>query len=314
MPDDVHPQIQAILDRSAELAIPAVQDLTTDAARALVERLAEARRGDYPAPDLFKVEMASTGPGYGHVPVRIYWATRQEPAPVIVFYHGGGHVFGSLDTHDTVARFLARTTGCAVVSADYRMAPEHPFPAAVEDAYEVARWVADRGDGLGFDAARLVVCGDSAGANLAAVCALMARDSKAFSIAAQVLVYPVIDYRGGTGSFERYARGYGLLEADTVTWFLERYLPDRETRNDWRATPRNAPSHAGLPPALVLTAECDVLRDEGAGYAGLLEAAGTDVEHVDFPGMIHGFFGFLGLVDDAERAHRTIDRFLKGIL
>ncbi|MEO1492253.1 MAG: alpha/beta hydrolase [Pseudomonadota bacterium] len=313
MPDDVHPQIQAILDKTAELGIPKIQDLEADAARALVEGLAAARREAYPPPEVASVEMATTGPGYGHVPVRIYRTGSETPAPVIVFYHGGGHVIGSLDSHDTAARFLARTIGCTLVSVDYRMGPEHPFPAAIEDCYDATRWVAANAEALGVDPARLAVCGDSAGGNLAAAVALMARDSGAARISAQVLIYPVIDYRGGTPSFEKYARGYGVLEDDTVTWFMERYLPDPAMRDDWRACPRLAPSHANLPPALIQVAECDVLRDEGLAYAQQLTDAGVMTETIRYPGMIHGFFTYLGLVDDTEAAHRDIANWLKRI-
>lgn len=313
MPDDVHPQIQAIIDRTVELGIPKVRNLSTQAARTLFENMSAARREDYPPPDVLKVENTSTGPGYGHVPVRIYRTSTEAQAPVIVFYHGGGHVIGSLETHDTVARFLARTTGCTLVSVDYRMGPEHPFPAAVEDAYDAAHWVANHADALRINPARLAVCGDSAGGNLAAVVALMARDNAAFAISAQVLIYPVIDYRGGTPTYARYGKGYGVLEADTVSWFMERYLPDPELRGDWRATPHTAASHSDLPPALILTAECDVLREEGRDYAAQLKAADVLVEHVEFRGMIHGFFGYLGLVDDAERAHVVSARFLEAV-
>lgn len=311
MLDDVHPQVQALLDKTAELGIPKIQTLTVDAARTLVEQMAAVRRESYPPPDVGPVENTSTGPGYGHVPVRIYRAGPDNNAPVIVFFHGGGHVFGSLDSHDTMARYLARTTGCTLVSVDYRMGPEHPFPAAPEDCYQATRWVAANAERLGVDPTRLAVCGDSAGGNLAAVVALEARDRSEFTISAEVLIYPVIDYRGGTPSFEKYGEGYGILEADTVTWFLDRYLPDPARRDDWQACPRLAQSHAGLPPTYLLTAGCDVLRDEGVAYAEQLRAAGVSVETQEYPGMIHGFFGYLGLVDDAERAHHEVARFLK---
>jgi len=313
MPDDVHPQIQAIIDRTVELGIPKIQDLSTSAARTLIEAMTAARSQDYPPPDVSEVENASTGPGYGHVPVRIYRTSADMRAPVIIYYHGGGHVFGSLETHDTTARFLALAAGCTLVSVDYRMGPEHPFPAAVDDAYDAARWVAENAEALRIDPAKLAVCGDSAGGNLAAVVALMARDSTAFPVCAQVLIYPVIDYRGGTSTYARYGQGYGILETDTVAWFMERYIPDPAQRDDWRASPRNAALHTDLPPALVLTAECDVLRDEGRDYAAQLKAAGVLVEQVEFAGMIHGFFGYLGLVDDAERAHQACAQFLNQV-
>ena len=141
----------------------------------------------------------------------------------------------------------------------------------------------------------------------------MASETGSFSISAQVLIYPVIDYRGGTQSFIRYGKGYGVLEAETIVWFMERYLPNLKQRDDWRACPRNAPSHGGLPPALILSAECDVLYDEGVGYSGQLMTAGVSVEHVSFKGMTHGFFGYLGLVDDAEKAHEAVARYLQHI-
>ncbi len=313
MPSDVHPQIQAIIDMMAERNIPMVQDLITEAARQQSEAMAAARRENYPPPEVMEVENTSTGAGYGHVPVRIYRTSNAGNAPVIVFYHGGGHVLGSLDSYDTTARHMAKSCGCTLVSVDYRMAPEFPYPAAVDDCYDATRWVADNAETLRVDPDRIAIAGDSAGGNLAAVVALMARDAGAPKIGAQILVYPVIDYRGGTPSYDRYGKGYGVLETESVVWFMERYLPDAARRDEWRACPANAPSLADLPPAFVLTAECDVLHDEGVTYAGLLTKAGVEMEHGEFPGMVHGFFGWLGLVDDAERAHATVARFLTRI-
>jgi acetyl esterase len=160
------------------------------------------------------------------------------------------------------------------------------------------------------DLKRLVVAGDSAGGNLAAVVAIMARNSGSFDIAAQVLVYPVVDYRGGTSSYDRYGEGYGVLETTTVNWFKERYILDPAQLEDWRASPAKAPSLSDLPPCLVITAECDVLHDEGEAYAAQLREAGGSAEHIDFKGMTHGFFGYLGLVDDAEAAHHAVAQFL----
>lgn len=310
VPSDVHPQVRAVLKKMAELGIPKVHDLSTQAARALVENLSAARLESYPPPEVHAVVNTATGSDYGDVSVRIYRSSAATEVPAIVFFHGGGHVFGSLNTHDTAARFLAHATGSTVVSVDYRMGPEYPFPAATEDAYQATLWVSAKAAELGIDPTRLAVCGDSAGANLAAVVALMARSKGEPALSAQVLVYPVIDYLGSTPSHARYAQGYGVLEAGTVTWFRDRYLPDPTLHDDWRACPRNAASHSGLPPALIITAECDVLHDEGIAYGEQLTSAGVTVEQIDYAGMIHGFFTQLGLVDDAERSHHDIAQFL----
>lgn len=313
MPKDVHPQIQDLIDKMNEYGIPKVQDLDPKSARALVETMSAARRKDFPSKPMAEIENTSTGPGFGHVPVRIYRNSDAPNAPSILFFHGGGHVLGSLESYDTLACFLATASGCTLISVDYRMGPEHPFPAAVEDCFDATRWASENATALRIDPAKIAVCGDSAGGNLAAVVALMARDAS-IPIAAQVLVYPVIDYRGGTPSYDRYGKGYGVLEADTVSWFMDRYLPDAATRDDWRACPRNAASHANLPPTLLVTAECDVLYHEGSTYGAQLQSADVPVEHVDFPGMTHGFFGYLGLVDAAETAHQTVADFLKRTL
>lgn len=313
MSDDLHPQMRALLTKMDELGLPKTHTLTPDAARSLMETLAKAREADYPPPTVEEVEDAVTGPDYGNVPVRIYRTSGDDKAPVIVFFHGGGHVIGSRDSYDTVARFLALKAGCTLVSVEYRLAPEHPFPAAPEDCYEAARWVADNAASLRVDPAKLAVCGDSAGGNLAAVVALMARDSGAFSVCAQALIYPVVDYRNETPSYERYGKGYGVLEAVTATWFMEKYLPDEAQRDDWRASPHLAASHAGLPPALMLTAECDILHDEGVDYYNQLKEAGVAAEHVEFPGMVHAFFNYLGFLDDTERAHQVVADFLRGV-
>ena len=310
MAPKVHPQVQAVLDATAEAGIPKFQDLSPTEARDLIEVLAETRRKDYPPPAVAEVQNASTGPGYNHVPVRIYRAGAGDRQPTVVFYHGGGHVFGSLDSHDTAVRFLCRTAGCTIVSVDYRMGPEHPFPAAAEDAYQAARWVADRAEDLGIDPGRLALAGDSAGGNLAAVVALMARDAADFAVSAQCLIYPLTDYRGGTESYRTFATGYGLLEADSMSWFREHYFGDDDRADHWMASPLLAESLAGLPPALVQTAECDVLKDEGVAYGQRLIKEGVAAELIDYPGMVHGFFGYLGLVDAAETAHQDIASFL----
>ena len=311
MPIDVHPQIQEILDITAQAGIPKFQDLSPQEARRLMEKMANARRKYYPPPRISSVEEMSTGETFNNVPVRLYRRNDKGGGPALVYYHGGGHVVGSLDTHDTVSRNLCNIARCTVISVDYRMGPEHPFPAAVDDAYQAARWVSQYAEELLVDRERLALGGDSAGGNLAAVVALMARDNKSFPVASQALIYPVVDYRGTTPSYERYAQGYGLLEARTMNWFRSHYLRDAEAFEDWRASPILAESHENLPPALVLTAQCDVLHDEGVAYVERLRASGVDTEHTNYVGMVHGFFGFLGQVDDASSAHQRVGEFLQ---
>ena len=276
-----------------------------------MEKMADARRKHYPPPRISSVEDMSTGETFNNVPVRLYRQNDNDSGPVLVYYHGGGHVVGSLDTHDTVSRNLCNIARCTVISVDYRMGPENPFPAAVVDAYQAARWVSQYAEELLVDRKRLALGGDSAGGNLAAVVALMARDNKSFPVASQALIYPVVDYRGNTPSYERYSQGYGLLEAHTMKWFRSHYLRATGAFKDWRASPILADSHANLPPALLLTAQCDVLHDEGGAYVERLRASGVHTEHVNYAGMVHGFFGFLGQVDDAASAHRRVGEFLQ---
>lgn len=313
MPHDVHPQIQAILDTMAALNIPKLHTLSPQDARHLSDETARKRLEVYPAPPVEQVINASTGPGYGHVPLRIYTPTAQNLHGAIVFFHGGGHVIGSLDSYDTVTRHLANVTGQIVVSVDYRMAPEFPFPAAPNDCFDATRWVHANATTLGIDPAKISVCGDSAGGNLAAVVALKARDAD-LPLATQILVYPVVDYTNRTPSYEKYGTGYGPLETDGVEWFTNLYLPNSADHMDWRAAPKYAADHSNLPPALVLTAECDVLHDEGVAYAAQLNDAGSPATHINYAGMIHAFFNYLGLVDATETAHQDIADFLKKTL
>ncbi|MFK7876463.1 MAG: alpha/beta hydrolase [Paracoccaceae bacterium] len=310
MSKGVHPQIQAVLETMQAQALPNPAECTVAQARELAE-LAGARRQEAFGPiELARVEdLASPG----GIPVRIYRPLVGQVLPVLVYYHGGGHVICSLETHDLICRNLAQLTECAVVSVDYAMGPEHPFPAAVDTSYAATRWISQSAEELGFDPTRLAVGGDSAGGNLAAVVALMARDLAEFGVSAQVLVYPVIDYRGGTASYSAFGTGYGILEERTVAWFADHYFADPGDMEDWRAAPHLAERHTGLPPTFVLTAECDVLHDEGAAYAQQLRKAGVSVDYETYPGMIHAFFGFLGLVDDTQRAHRRVAAFLKDV-
>jgi acetyl esterase len=201
---------------------------------------------------------------------------------------------------------LCGGAAAVVASVDYRMGPEHKFPAAVDDSFAALRWVYANAESLDADRGRIGVHGDSAGANLAAVVALLARDAGGPRLRLQSLVYPVTDYSLVGRSYDRYAKGYGILTKDAMAWFRDHYLRDPEDANDWRASPIKAASLARVAPAIVVTAECDVLHDDGQRYAEALAHAGVPVEYKEYPGMIHAFFGMVPAVDDAMSAQRAV--------
>ena len=246
------------------------------------------------APDPMPVaelrELAIPGPG-GPIPARLYRASTTGTLPVLVFFHGGGWVVGDIESHDTVCRHLANRAGCAVMSVDYRLAPEHKFPAAVEDCFAA----------LGVDPARLAVGGDSAGGNLAAVVGLLARDHGGPRITCQLLIYPATDAAMRHDSIGRFAEGY-VLTRSTMRWFYEQYLRAPEDAADWQASPLAAPDLGGLPAAFVLTAGYDPLCDEGDAYAARLAGSGVAVTHRRFPGQVHGFVMNGKIIRAAETA------------
>ncbi len=300
----LHPQIVQVLEAMAKAELRPIEDMTPAEARAQMEATARARKAE-PLPVARVEERTMPGPG-GAIRLRLYWPNAAAPVPAILYYHGGGHVIGSLDTHDLVARNLCAGAEALVASVDYRMGPEHKFPAAVEDSFAALQWVHANAAGLGADPGQLGVHGDSAGANLAAVAALMARDTGGPKLRLQSLVYPVGDYTLSEASYRKYAQGYGALTRDAMAWFRDHYLRSAADAEDWRASPLKAPSLAGVAPAIVITAECDVLHDDGEGYAAALRNAGVPVEYREYPGMIHGFLGMVPLVDDAINAQRQV--------
>ncbi|MCK8784234.1 alpha/beta hydrolase [Roseomonas sp. NAR14] len=236
----------------------------------------------------------------GKVPLRLYrgLGTAAEAAlPCLLYLHGGGWVFGDLDTHDGLCRALANEAGCCVIAVDYRMAPEHRFPAAVEDAMAALRFVAAEASSLGIDPSRLAVGGDSAGGNLAAILALLGRDGAVPNPGFQLLLYPATDLTMTTESYERITAGLPLT-AEVMRWFIDHYAPEVADRWDWRASPLRAPSLAGVAPAFVMTAGHDPLNDEGRAYADRLEREGVRVAHLHCADQIHGFL--------------TMGRFLRG--
>jgi acetyl esterase len=255
----------------------------------------------------------------GSIPVRIYRPQASGSLPTIVYLHGGGFVIGDLDTHEGVCRLLCNDVGAVVISVDYRLAPEHRFPAAVEDAYAAVRWVAEHVADYGGDRGRLAVGGDSAGGNLAAVSAQLAH-ADGLSLAAQLLIYPNVDLLGDYASREENADGYFLTLAD-MRWFAEHYIGMSEDdprvaelARDPRLSPLQADSLEGLAPAVVVTAEFDPLRDEGNAYAQALEKAGVRVEHREFAGLIHGFYGMELFSPAAAQAMSWANARVKGLL
>ena len=304
------PQARAILERIARANLPPYPELGAEGARILYRE----SRGALAAapPEVAAVEnLRASGPA-GEIAVRLYRALGSaagERLPALVYFHGGGWTIGDLDTHDVVCREFANLARCAVVSVDYRLAPEHRFPAAVEDAVAATRWVAAHADALGLDPRRLAVGGDSAGGNLATVVALVFRDARGPRLAMQVLLYPATDMACDAASQLRFAEGH-LLTRDAILWFRGNYLRGPEDESDWRASPLKARDLAGLPPAHIVTAGFDPLVDEGRAYADRLQAAGVPVTYECFEGMIHGFVTMGGVI---AAAHHAIGRCAQGL-
>jgi len=291
------PQAKVLLDQMAALGLPEMHTLSPEAARAQ----AEARRMGGPLAPVANVEDRMIPGPAGEIPVRIYTPAGSSPFPALVFFHGGGWVVGSIPGSDHSCRALANGGGCVVVSVDYRLAPEHKFPAASDDSYAATRWVAENAAALGVDPARIAVGGVSAGGNLAAVVALMARDSGSPALVHQLLVVPVTDYRFDTASYRENGQGYQLSEV-SMRWFWDHYLSSAADAANPYASPLRAENLRGLPPALVQTAEYDPLRDEGEAYAARLRAAGVPVTATRYAGMVHGFFGLAALLDQGQKA------------
>jgi acetyl esterase len=246
------------------------------------------------------------------IPIRVYTPTADGPLAALLFFHGGGWVIGSIDTHDNLCRSIANAAGCVVISVEYRLAPEHKFPAGDEDAYAATCWTAEHANRLGIDSNRIAVGGDSAGGNLAAVVSLMARDRRGPSLALQVLLYPITDRDLDTPSYLRYADGH-LLTRDGMAWFWNHYLPESVSPRHPYISPLQAKDLSSLPLALVITAECDPLCDEGNAYARRLEKAGVPVTLNCYPGMIHGFVRRNRLLDQGQRGLEEVAAALRGM-
>ena len=284
----------AILAEIAKSGAPAFNELPVTESRAIYTESQSLP----PTVEVYSVEDTLVEGPAGGIPVRIY-RPHAEPAPVHMHLHGGGWVIGNLVTHDADCREICVAAGCIVVAVDYRLAPEHPFPAATEDCYAVACWASALDPQFGGRPGPISIGGDSAGGNLAAVVALMSRDRNGPEFALQLLLYPITEPSMSSASFHENAENY-LLTKTMMTWFWDHYCPDIEQRNNPLVSPLLAPDLSDLPPALVITAEFDPLRDEGEAYAERLLAAGVEVEKRRFDGLIHAFFSMAGMLEGAR--------------
>jgi acetyl esterase len=296
-----------MLDAAAAADLPPVETLPLEVTRAGAIAFATSGAGEkQPVADVDDRDLP--GPA-GEIPVRVYTPDGEGPFPVVAYLHGGGWVFMGIETHDWICRRLANAAGAIVVSVEYRLAPEHPFPAPLDDCMAVVHWLASKADELGGDPNRLAVAGDSAGGNLAAAVTLASRAADGPRVAAQALVYPVTDAACATPSFVQNAEGY-LLTASAMRWFWQQYLGDDGNPDDGYASVLRHADLTDLPPTLVITAEFDPLRDEGEAFAEHLAAAGTDVTLRRFDGMVHGFLGMDALLPEADLAMEEIAAFL----
>ncbi|MSQ48267.1 MAG: alpha/beta hydrolase [Deltaproteobacteria bacterium] len=292
------PQAKAFLDQAAASGAPPFSMMTVQQARDALGALF-APKG--PREPVKSVEDRVVNAGGVKLPVRIYTPEGTGPLPILVFFHGGGWVVGNCESHDTPCRSLANGAGCIVVSVDYRLAPEHKFPAPAEDCYAATKWAALNAAGFGGDPRRIAVGGDSAGGNLAAAVAQMATDRGAPTLAFQLLIYPVTDHSYATSSYRTNAEGY-LLTKDSMQWFWNHYLQNENDGQNPYASPIRGQRLTNLPPALVITAEFDPLRDEGEAYATKMKQAGVSVTYTNYKGMIHGFFSLADIMDQGKQA------------
>lgn len=300
------PEVKLLLEQLEQSGTSPTHELSPEEARngIAIEELAGERV------EVESVVNRALNTNVGEVPVRIYTPIKSEEAlPVFVYYHGGGWVIGNLDSVDIPCRQIASESQCIVVSVDYRLAPENKFPAAIDDSYAVIEWLIDHEKELNIDASRIAVGGDSAGGNIAAVVSLKARDLDVNNIIQQVLVYPVTDYNLNTSSYLDYADGY-FLTKDTMQWFWNHYLNSDSDGESPYVSPLKATNLKDLPPALVITAEYDPLRDEGEAYAKKLQEANIPVQLKRYDGVIHGFFWMAGLLEEGADAIKLVSSTL----
>ena len=296
------PEAEILVLAAARIATTPLEQLSPQQARDdMLRQTAALGRSEQVA----KVEdVRAPGPG-GEMAIRIYTPAGEAPFGCLVYFHGGGFVIGSIETHDGLCRMLANAASVVVATVEYRLAPEHKYPAAVEDAYAATCWIAEQARRFGVDPNRIAVGGDSAGGALAAAATMMIRDRGGPKLAFQLLLYPVTDAYLETTSYGQFAEGY-LLTRAAMAWFWDHYLSDPAQREEAYAAPLRAANFSGLPPALVITAECDPLSDEGEAYARRLEAAGVPVTLTRYRGMIHGFIRRAKLLTQGRKAVEQI--------
>jgi acetyl esterase len=304
------PQVIKILKEAESLGLPVYQDLSPAEAR---QQMLDQSPAVDPLLSVNRVEDRSIPGPEGDIPIRLYYPAGDAPFPVLVYFHGGGWVIGDLDTHHGFCHALAKTGDCLVVAVDYRLAPEHRYPAAVEDAYAATKWVAENTELIQADPDRFAVCGDSAGGHLAAVVSLMARDRNGPRIDLQILIYPITDFSFDTPSYEENKEGY-MLSRDLMKWFWNHFIENENQANEPYVSPLRAENLSGLPPALIVTAEYDPLRDEGEAYGQRLQAAGVNVTLSRYPGMIHAFIRMTAVLDKANDALDEVSAMLKRVL
>ena len=307
------PKVSELLDLRADtppIGTVPVEVMREDAPSQMAEWF---RMGLVSTPVAAVEDRAIPGPA-GDLPVRVYTPNGRGAFPLVVFFHGGGWVLGDLDTHDPFCRALCAGAGCVVVSVGYRLAPEHRFPAATDDALAATRWVAAHAAEIGGDPARIAVAGDSAGGNLSAVTALRIRDESGPALRGQLLIYPALGYHTPpTPSYIENAEGYGLTR-ESASWFWKQYLADESQAANPHAAPLFAPDLSGLPSALVITAEYDVLRDEGELYVERLRAAGVPARLSRYDGVNHRFAELIGILDQAVQARDEMCAWLQEVL
>ena len=292
------PQVKIILEENAALGLPAYNQLSPAEAR---KQMLELSPSVDPLLAANRVEDRKITGSDSEVPVRLYYPEGNSPFAALIYFHGGGWVIGNLDTHHAICHALSKVSGCLVVAVDYRLAPEHPYPAQVEDAYAATCWVAENAKAIRADSGRIAVGGDSAGGTQAAVVTMMARDRGGPHIALQLLIYPITDYNFDTPSYLKNADGC-MLTRDLMQWFWKHYIKDKKLADHPYVSPLRAKDLSNLPEALILTAEYDPLLDEGEAYAGKLQEAGVKTKLARYDGMIHGFFRMTSRLDKARQA------------